>query len=336
MAQTGTGTDSKTILLVEDEAIIALATKTTLESWGYSVVLSYAGETAVSKAVAAPEIDLVLMDIDLGAGIDGTEAAQRILAARNVPIVFVSSHTERSLLEKVRGITRYGYVVKNSGDFVLRASIEMAFELFDAHQREQAHADRYRAVINSLPDLMFVLSGEGTFQEAYAPPTHSTAVPIAEERLRVFFDAARDNIMIHEVGADGLPGPYIDVNRSTCETLGYTREELLSMSPLDTSVDLNEEEIRRILGSLQEGESVLFEATGRRKDGATIPFELNLFRLTLQGRDTVVAVSRDVSARKRQDKMQRQITELAPAGIFVFDQSEGRLVFANSEYEKRS
>ncbi len=72
------------------------------------------------------------MDIDLGAGINGTEAAKQILAVRNIPVVFLTSHSEREMVEKVRGITRYGYVIKNSGDFVLQSSIDMAFELFEA------------------------------------------------------------------------------------------------------------------------------------------------------------------------------------------------------------
>jgi CheY-like chemotaxis protein len=129
-----TEVNMKTVLLVDDEVIIALATAKSLESRGYGVVLAHTGEDAVREVAANGEIDLVLMDIDLGPGIDGTEAARRILAVRTLPIVFLSSHTEQSLVDKVRGITRYGYVVKNAGDFVLNASIEMAFELFEAHR----------------------------------------------------------------------------------------------------------------------------------------------------------------------------------------------------------
>ncbi len=74
------------------------------------------------------------MDIDLGRGIDGTETARQILSVKNIPIVFHTSHSEREMVEKVKGITRYSYVIKSSGDFVLQSSIEMALELFDAHK----------------------------------------------------------------------------------------------------------------------------------------------------------------------------------------------------------
>ena len=130
--------ERKTILLiVEDEAIIALALAQTIRSFGFDVLIANTGEKALEIAADGSTIDLVLMDIDLGEGIDGPEAAQRILARRHLPIVFCSSHSEKEYVEKVKQITRYGYVLKNSGNFVLRSTIEMAFELFEAHNRSE-------------------------------------------------------------------------------------------------------------------------------------------------------------------------------------------------------
>lgn len=123
---------TKTILLVEDQALIAMAEKLTLERSGYSVLLAYSGEQALELVAATDDLDLVLMDINLGAGIDGTAAAERILRDRDVPIVFLSSHTEPAVVEKTEGITSYGYIVKNAGDTVLLAAIRMAFRLYEA------------------------------------------------------------------------------------------------------------------------------------------------------------------------------------------------------------
>jgi len=125
----------KTILLVEDEVIIALAELNTLNRLGYEAVIADSGEKAILLAAENPTISLILMDINLGAGIDGTEAARRILAARNLPIVFLTSHSEREMVLKVRGITRYGFVLKNAGISLLQSAIEMAFELFEALER---------------------------------------------------------------------------------------------------------------------------------------------------------------------------------------------------------
>ena len=101
----------KTLLLVEDEVLIALAKQKELEKYGYNVLTVNTGEKAIAIAKENDDIDLILMDINLGRGIDGTETAELILKDFNVPIVFLSSHTEPEVVEKTEKITSYGYVV---------------------------------------------------------------------------------------------------------------------------------------------------------------------------------------------------------------------------------
>jgi PAS domain S-box-containing protein len=158
-------TAQRMILLVEDDAIIALAKSSVIEGFGYQVISAYSGREAVEQALGNSEISLVLMDIDLGAGIDGPEAARRILAHRNIPIVFLTSHSEAEFVNRVRAITRYGYVLKNSGDFVLKTSIEMAFELFRAHAELSARERYYLEMFQQAPLGYQSLNGEGRFIE---------------------------------------------------------------------------------------------------------------------------------------------------------------------------
>jgi len=124
-----------TILLVEDEPMLAITGKKKLELYGYTVITANTGEKAIELVSKNPNISLILMDIDLGKGIDGTIAAEQILANHNIPILFQSSHTEREIVEKTEKITSYGYVVKSSEITVLDASIKMAFKLFEANQK---------------------------------------------------------------------------------------------------------------------------------------------------------------------------------------------------------
>lgn len=154
----------ETILLVEDDTVIALAEKNTLEGFGYRVVLARSGESAI-EATRRPDmsIDLILMDIDLGKGMDGTEAARAILSERNLPIVFLTAHAEREEVLKVRGLTRYGYVIKNSGDFVLQSSIEMAFELYRAHEGLRDQEARLATLLNAIPDLIWLKDADGVY-----------------------------------------------------------------------------------------------------------------------------------------------------------------------------
>lgn len=118
-----------------------------LRRQGYTVVSARGADEAI-EAMGRHAIDLILMDIDLGKGqIDGTELAQRIQRRWSQPIVFLTAHAEQAMVERVKGITRYGYVLKDSGEFVLLESIAMAFELYDAHQRAKDRRQRYELAI---------------------------------------------------------------------------------------------------------------------------------------------------------------------------------------------
>ncbi len=126
--------NQKTILLVDDEAILAMTQKLSLEKYGYKVIIANTGEESIEIFKSNKDIDLILMDIDLGKGLNGPDSAILILKEHDVPIVFFSSHTEPEIVEKTEKITSYGYVVKNSGITVLDASIKMAFKLYDANR----------------------------------------------------------------------------------------------------------------------------------------------------------------------------------------------------------
>lgn len=138
------------ILLVEDEAIIALAQTQLLRKHDFEVVHAHSGEEAVSLADREAGLSVILMDIDLGDGIDGTEAAQRILAHHDIPIIFVTSHAEKSFVDRVKKITSYGYVLKNSGEFVLIEAISMATTLFRAHTDLLYHQHELELTIGEL------------------------------------------------------------------------------------------------------------------------------------------------------------------------------------------
>lgn len=89
-------------MLVEDSPIIALSEKMELEKSGYNVHHVLSGENAVRTVLAGNiHFGLILMDVDLGRGIDGTAAAVQILEKADIPIVFLSSHTEPEYLAKI-------------------------------------------------------------------------------------------------------------------------------------------------------------------------------------------------------------------------------------------
>lgn len=153
----------KKILLVEDEIIIAMNEANLLIENGYDVIMATSGKKAIERIGNTPDISLILMDIDLGKGIDGTETAKIILEYKNIPIVFLTSHVEKDVISKVKEITRYGYIIKGSNDFVLLSSIEMAYELFDSHQKTKESEQRFKSLFHKHNAIMLLIkpdSGE--------------------------------------------------------------------------------------------------------------------------------------------------------------------------------
>lgn len=158
---TGGENEGRHILLVEDEVIIALNQAKILTAAGFLMSLAHTWDAAFEK-MRGNRISLVLMDIDLGDGTpDGTELAKAILREFDVPILFLSSHTEDDIVANTERITSYGYVVKNSSSTVLIASIKMAFRLFSARRKEAKAASYLQAIIQSAPLSVCILDSEG-------------------------------------------------------------------------------------------------------------------------------------------------------------------------------
>ena len=191
--------NKKTILLVEDEALIALGKKVALEKYGYTVLTVTTGEKAIEIIKGLSPIDLILMDIDLGRGMDGTQAASLILEICDLPLIFLSSHTEPEIVEKTEMITSYGYVVKNSSITVLNASIKMAFKLFSANYKIKTTMNKLEATLNTLPDMLFEVGLDGYCYDIHTQHTELLFKPPEEmigKRIRDFIPLqAADVIM---------------------------------------------------------------------------------------------------------------------------------------------
>ncbi len=154
----------KTILLVEDDPVTAKIETKQLQEYGYNIIHVRKGDEAIkTHRESKNPIDLILMDIDLGSGIDGTEASEIILKEHDIPILFLSSHTESEIVEKTEKITSYGYVVKNSNITVLDASIKMAFKLFQAHQELKRSEKKFRVAFTTSPDSVNINDMEGRY-----------------------------------------------------------------------------------------------------------------------------------------------------------------------------
>ncbi len=103
---------TSTILVVEDENIVAKDLQNRLRRLGYAVPeLASSGEDAIRKA-SANRPDLVLMDIGLRGKIDGIEAAQQIYARLHIPVVFLTAYADDSTIRRAKVVKPFGYIGK--------------------------------------------------------------------------------------------------------------------------------------------------------------------------------------------------------------------------------
>ncbi len=131
------------ILVVEDERIIALNLKENLESLGYAVpAIAATGEQAIAAATDL-QPDLVLMDIRLKGAMDGIQAAEQIWERLQIPIIYVTGHSDRSTLERAKVTTPFGYVLKPVKERELYVAIETALQRYE---REQLLAAIFRGM----------------------------------------------------------------------------------------------------------------------------------------------------------------------------------------------
>ncbi|MBP9889660.1 MAG: PAS domain S-box protein [Leptospiraceae bacterium] len=196
--------DIHTLLLIEDDPIIALSETIFLEKEGFKVIHAYSGENAIDYLKSNSNgVHLILMDIDLGSeNMIGTEAAKIIVNEFNIPLVFLSSHVEKDVVEKTEDITSYGYIVKNSGNTVLLTSIKMALKLYYSNKKLKESEERLQITIQSIGDGFITtdLNGNITimnpiaeklcgwdFKDAYQMPLDSIfQIENAFTRERVF------------------------------------------------------------------------------------------------------------------------------------------------------
>ena len=114
------------ILIVEDEGVVAIDIEEALLSFNYDVAGIAPSAAEALELVVERKPDLVLMDIHLGEGPDGIEAAETIKQAHGIPVVFLTAYADRITVDRAKQIDPYGYVLKPFRYPELRTAIELA------------------------------------------------------------------------------------------------------------------------------------------------------------------------------------------------------------------
>jgi len=116
------------VLLVEDDNIIAKVAEWRLKNLGYHLCGRATTGAEAMELVVRNKPDIVLMDINIRGDVDGIETAKMIKKGFNIPVIYVTSHSDGPTLERAKATQPDGFIVKPFEDNDLRVAIELALK----------------------------------------------------------------------------------------------------------------------------------------------------------------------------------------------------------------
>jgi two-component system, cell cycle sensor histidine kinase and response regulator CckA len=278
-----------TILIVEDERIVAMDVKAMLEELGYQVPAIVANGAAAIEAVGQAQPDLVLMDIRLQGSIDGVEAAAAIRAIADVPIIFLTAHADPDTRERVRALAPYGYLIKPFDEHMLAVTLETALARYAAEQHTRESEQWLTTTIQSLRDAVVATDTEGRIMMLN---------PTAELLLGVTADAAL-----------GQPVAEIMVLYHP-ETKALLAHPILALLLRQEAVNIPPDTIlrRRDGSDCRIDDSVALIRTARQTLGAVMVFRDSTPRRLAER-------TRDAEHRRQEEARQRERLKVLAGGI---------------------
>jgi hypothetical protein len=154
-------------MIVDDEAVISMQLEDRLQSMEYDVVgTASSAEESVSMArVLRP--DLILMDIVMQGKLDGIDAAKKIKADMDIPIIFLTAYTDDRYIKRAMSVEPFGYIVKPFRENEIRANIEIALYKRELERKQKQAEEKIRRlffVIEHNPYMIMIMDIKGNIE----------------------------------------------------------------------------------------------------------------------------------------------------------------------------
>ena len=268
------------ILIVDDEVIIARDLETRLEAMGYEVAgIASSGSEAIRLATDLRP-SLVLMDIVLKGEIDGIAAAAEIRRRCGIPVIYVTAYADAKTLERAKVTEPFAYLVKPFSERELNANIEMAFYKHRTEQRLRRLERWFGVAVSDIADAVVAADSEGritAFNQAAGVITGWEGDQAIGKR---FADVVRivDRSNGQPIELEGITdGPVVRLASDTCLRTRSGRH-----LPVDVTTSCIRDDLDRPSGIV----SVFRDASGQR----------NAALVALNG-EIAVAAAQDLSLR---------------------------------------
>jgi signal transduction histidine kinase len=204
------------ILIVEDEYLVALDIKMSLERMGHKPVVTHSGEEALETA-ATRSFDVVLMDIKLKGRRDGIDTARELQTKQDVPVIYLTAYADTQTLDRARVTEPYAYLLKPFQERELQAAIEMALHRHETDRRRWEQAVLLRFLAEASAQLAATLDYRSIVRDAA-----KLLVPRHAEWCVIHLNETNDTIPAYaythpggEVPAEARPGALIEAVQKT-------------------------------------------------------------------------------------------------------------------------
>ena len=282
-----------TIIIVEDELLVAQDIKLTLESLGYEIpAIATRGEDAL-RIVADVQPALVLMDIHLAGEIDGITAAQSIVAKHDIPVVYLTAFADNATLERAKETSPFGYIVKPFNEQTLRITIEIAIQKHLIGKLERESDKKIRDLVKHSSDGILLTDTDGK-------------IIIWNDRMAEITGIALE---------DALEQPF------------WKTQVKLSNQPKNLQEQLSKRIETFVLGFLAgtaPPQNKIDEAVIHREDGTKRIVQISLASIHTSQGITIGCITRDITEQKKfeeiikeSEKRHRLLLEQNPAAVVV-------------------
>lgn len=315
------------VLIVEDDIINAKILKEFLEKNGYQILrIITKGEDAI-QFVKEHRPDLILMDIELAGNVTGIDAAVKIRETDNIPILYLTSQTSKTTVDKARETEPVGYMIKPFAPIQLEITIEMA--------RKQILADKELQNYQDYLEHLVVERSTELLQEVEMHKKAKQSALDNELKLKAITTAANDAIVLfNEYGQVKF------WNKAAELMFQYGEEEILDQNiRILFSSDNQNDEFAKALEVIQHAiENNLMsdnmELIATRADGSELPIEMSFASVDINKQHLIISIVRDISQRKRDlEEISRfkMISDLANYGLAITD-SDGYFKYINKYF----
>ena len=250
------------VLVVEDERIISKSIEKRLKGLGYGVAgVASTGEEAVRWA-AELRPDLILMDINLGRGIDGVEAAEMIRKDQDTPVVFLTAHSDDATLQRAKLTGPHGYVLKPYEDVDLRTAIEIGLYKHKLDRRLRENEAWLAATLGSIGDGVIATDDAGRVRFLNVLATELTGWADDAARGKPVAEVFH---IVHEKTREPVPNPVAEVLRTGRPTALAPCTALIDRAGGERPIDDSAAPIRDVAGKVAGAVLVFRDITERRR-----------------------------------------------------------------------